>query len=175
MILKKTKTGVLLLMSLFVTITFSGCGANSDSVQSVKDMPASEKPTNSQAVQPDTSAPTGNETISINYDYDGLNTELPEGYPSDIFPLYKDSAIASVMEYNGGYTVIAFAKDDFNTIAAFYKEVLKDAAIIVESNTAEGFTSFGKIGTYTYNFDTGASDEYEGYSALITIILIPEE
>jgi len=103
----------------------------------------------------------------------GKVASLPDGYPSDIFPLYKDSHLESVVEFDGSYTLIAFSKDDNTKVAAFYKELLKDAKVTSESESDSAFTSFGKIGSYTYNFDTGVSTELEGYATSISIIMMP--
>lgn len=103
----------------------------------------------------------------------GKSAVLPEGYPSDSFPIYKDSYIVSAVELEGSYTITAYSKDAYKDIAAFYKEVLKSATVTMETDSDTGFTSFGTINNYTYNFDTGASGEIEGYASSITIMLMP--
>lgn len=111
-------------------------------------------------------------SISVGDDV-GKSAELPDGYPSDLFPIYKDSYIISAVELEGSYTIAASSKDDFKEVAAFYKEVLKSATVTMETDSDTGFTSFGTINNYTYNFDTGASKEIEGYASSITIMLMP--
>jgi hypothetical protein len=45
----------------------------------------------------------------------------------------------------------------------------------METDSDAGFTSFGTIGKFTYNFDTGASSEKDGYASSITIMLMPAQ
>ena len=78
----------------------------------------------------------------------------------------------SAIELSGGFTITAFSKDDYTVVASFYKDILKNAEVTVETDSEKGFTSFGKIGEYTYNFDTGVSDEMEGYVSIVTIMLM---
>ncbi|HCU08115.1 MAG TPA: hypothetical protein DF480_03960 [Clostridiales bacterium] len=103
----------------------------------------------------------------------GDSVALPAGYPQDLFPIYGESYIFGVVELEGGYTITAFSKDDFQDVAAFYKNVLEGTVVTYESDRADGYTSFGTIGEYTYNFDTGASVELEGYITSIVIMLMP--
>ena len=58
---------------------------------------------------------------------DGANKSapLPQGYPSDVFPLYPGCTVASAIEFQGGYTISAFSKDEVDKVKAFYKDVLK--------------------------------------------------
>ena len=108
---------------------------------------------------------------------DGKNVsaELPDTYPSDVFPLYKDSFIGSAIELSGSFTITAFSKADYAEVSAFYKELLKDATVTTETDWDNAFTSWGMIGKYTYNFATGVSDEIEGYKTSIAILLMPDQ
>ena len=103
----------------------------------------------------------------------GKSAEIPDGYPSDLFPIYEDSYIVSAVELDGSYTVTGFSKDDFKNVGTFYKEVLKNATVTFETDSDTGFTSFGTIDGFTYNFDTGASSEIDGYTSSIAIMLMP--
>ena len=106
---------------------------------------------------------------------DGANKSapLPQGYPSDVFPLYPGSTVASAIEFQGGYTISAFSKDESDKVKAFYKDVLKNATVTFETDASGNFTSFGTVGKYSYNFDTGESKELEGHRTSIAIMLMP--
>ena len=106
-------------------------------------------------------------------DGETVSVKLPDTYPSDVFPLYKDSFIASTVELDGSFTIRAFSKADYAEVTAFYQELLKEATVTAEMDSDKSFTSFGKIGGYTYNFDTGVSDEMKGYVTSIVILLMP--
>ncbi len=101
--------------------------------------------------------------------------DIPDGYPADLFPIYKGSYITGVIATDGSYTIMAESKDDWANVAAFYKDVLKTAEVTSSMDTGSSFTSFGKIGAYTYNFDVSATDEpqMEGYETAIVIMLMP--
>lgn len=101
------------------------------------------------------------------------SASLPGGYPSDILPIYPNSNIAVAIELDGGYTISAFAKDEPKKVIEFYKEALKTAQVMSESQTEESYTAFGTINKFTYNFDTGKSSELEGYQTSISIMLMP--
>jgi ABC-type Fe3+-hydroxamate transport system substrate-binding protein len=106
---------------------------------------------------------------------DGANKSapLPQGYPSDVFPLYPGSNVVSAIEFQGGYTISAFSKDEVDKVKAFYKDVLKNATVTFESDASGSFTSFGNMGKFSYNFDTGESSELEGHRTSIAIMLMP--
>jgi len=101
--------------------------------------------------------------------------KVPDSYPSDLFPIYEDSYIFSIVEYEGSFTIAAFSKDDYTDVAEFYKDFLKDTPATYETNSATGYTRFGTIDNYTYNFDTGISDEFEDYASSISIMLMPAQ
>ncbi|NCB41570.1 MAG: hypothetical protein EOM59_03015 [Clostridia bacterium] len=105
----------------------------------------------------------------------GDGAKIPDTYPSDLFPIYEGSYIFSIVEYEGSFTVTAFSKDDYNEVAEFYKDFLSDTPVTYETNSATGYTRFGTIDSYTYNFDTGLSDEFEDYASSIAIMLMPAQ
>ncbi|MBS4031468.1 MAG: hypothetical protein KGZ63_08615 [Clostridiales bacterium] len=116
------------------------------------------------------------ENVQLNVsvgDSEGKSAALPNSYPADLFPVYEGSYIESALEVEGSYTIVAFSKEDFKNVASFYKNVLNSATVTFETDSDEGFTSFGTIEGYSYNFDTGPSSEKDGYASSITIMLMP--
>lgn len=166
-----------LLVILTVLSLLLGLCACSQNSQTQSPPPANEPNTQSPPAQGNTEKVTAeNQDSQLNIsvgDDAGKSADLPEGYPSDLFPIYKDSYIISAVELEGSYTISALSKDDFKDVAAFYKEVLADATVTMETDSDAGFTSLGTIDDYTYNFDTGANGETEGYATSITIMLMP--
>ncbi len=94
---------------------------------------------------------------------------LPNGYPSDIFPVYPGSHILDVMEMPNSYVVTAYSEAHHSDVIAFYKEVFQDAEVMSQSETEISLTSFGTKQGYTYTFDTGESTEYAGYKTQISL------
>ena len=177
MLIKNKKFAFFAVLCLSTCIMFSACSGGSTANK--KETPGS---TNTQEIgsqapdntdkKPDEQRGGSDSPLQINIgDGETVSARLPDTYPSDVFPLYKGSFIVSVFELGGGFTITAFSKDDYTEIAAFYKELLKDAKVTSEMNSEKSFTSFGKIGGYIYNFDTGASDEMDGYTSSVVIVL----
>ncbi len=100
---------------------------------------------------------------------------LPDNYPAELFPVYKNSFVAAVQSDENGVIVNAFSKDDVGTVAAFYKKVLKDAQVISSHEDSKGFASLGVMGGYTYNLAVVESNEMEGYRTHTVIMLMPAE
>jgi len=111
----------------------------------------------------------------LNLSGDDDSADLPEDYPADVLPLHKGCFIESVLGADGGYTIVAYSKDNLEDIILFYKNALKEAEVIAETDWDDGFTSFGTLGEYTYNIGVNASEEKKGYTALITINLFPAQ
>jgi len=109
-------------------------------------------------------------TMSLAGDDEGA--DLPDDYPSDVFPLYKGCFIESVLGGEGSYVVVAYSKDNFKDIVLFYKNLLKEAEDITESDYDDGFNSFGTLGKYTYTVGVIATAEKESYATQITINLM---
>lgn len=100
------------------------------------------------------------------------SVELPKGYPSDKFPLYKGSYIYSAMEVEGSYVLTAYSKDDVKQVIAFYENVLNGAHVNMDTKTDESLTSMGTKSGYAYTLDVGKSNE-KGYLTTISISLQP--
>ena len=168
----------ILLIAIVFSLALSACSGGSQKQPSsdIKDSgsqtipPAQENTDN--ASSDDQSSEDAQLNIAVG-ETAGKSAALPDSYPSDLFPVYKDSYIVSAVELEGSYTITAFSKDDFKKVASFYKDVLKNATVTYEADTDTGFTSFGTVGNMTYNFDTGASSEMEGYVSSIAILLMP--
>ncbi len=180
--LKKIKKAVFFgILCLSICIILSACSGG-DTANKMETSSSADTPEISSQVQDNTDTELGEQLegsdspLQINVgDGENVSAKLPDTYPADVFPLYKDSFIVSALELSGGFTITAFSKDDYTEVAAFYKELLKDAEVTAETDSERGFTSFGKIGEYTYNFDTGVSDEMEGYVSSVVIILTPAQ
>lgn len=158
---------VLLLLALaFLLLFTSACGGSKTEKEAEPDK-ASVTETDNKAAEP-----AGKSQF-----FDGLqkSVSLPEKYPSDIFPVYEGSYIFQVLEADGGYTVVAYSKDDVKKVISFYENILKDAKPAMETREEESLTSFGSKGGYTYQLDVGKSKEMEGYNTSIGIMLNPEK
>ncbi len=179
----KSITMWVLFLTLVLLMTFSGCGSDkaklaepdtkSVTVKETSDTVESLPMQKTESPGPSEASPKESESeISVSTE-SGKSAKLPDRYPSDKFPLYEGSYIDSVIEMNGGYTLIAFGKDKVTKVIAFYEKILEGAKVTMDTKTDESLTSFGTKDGYTYNMDVGKSDEMEGYETSITIILQP--
>ncbi|MDY0278871.1 MAG: hypothetical protein RBQ97_12385 [Acholeplasma sp.] len=179
MLIKNKKSLFLSLLSLSICIMFSAC-SKGETVNKKESQASADSPEISVQAPDNKDKKSGEKRessdstlqMSIGDGNEG-SAKLPDNYPSDVFPLYRDSFIVSAVEMDGSFTITAFSKAYYTELAAFYKEFLKDAEIMAEMNLEKSFTSFGKISGYTYNFDTGASDEMDGYASSLAILLMP--
>lgn len=168
-------------LCLSACMMLSACSGGSTANKKEASDPADTPETNIQAPDKtdkklDEQPENSDSKLQINVgDGKNVSAKLPDTYPSDVFPLYKDSYIVSAVELNGGFIITAVSKADYAEVAAFYKELLKDATVTAETDSDNVFISWGMIGKYTYNFDTGVSDEIEGYKTSIAILLMPAQ
>lgn len=117
------------------------------------------------------SVETKDGSVSVTTD---KSVELPQGYPSDIFPVYEGSFIYSAIETEGSYALTAYSKDEVKKVIAFYEKVLEGAKVNMDTKTDESLTSMGTKNGYAYTMDVGKSTD-EGYQTVITISLQPAE
>ncbi len=101
---------------------------------------------------------------------------IPEDYPNDVIPVYKDSFIASAAKNkDGSYCIMSFTNDDFKKVANFYKEILKDAEVLSSQDNEEEFLSIGSINNSSYTVTVTPADQDIGYKTMASIILLPGE
>lgn len=181
MLMKDKKFAYFIVFCLSICIMLSACSgggtANKKEISGSADTPeiSSQAPDNTDN-KPIEQPGGSDSSLKINVgDGETVSAKLPDTYPSDVFPLYGDSFIVSAIELSGGFIITAFSKTDYAEIATFYKEIIKNGEVTTEMNSEKSFTSLGKIDGFTYNFDTGASDEMEGYISAIAILLMPAQ
>ncbi len=182
--LKKKKVFLFFaVISLGVCILFSACSGGGTADKNEKPDSDNASETSAQAPENTDKKPAeqpggSGSTLKINIgdEEEGESAKLPDAYPSDIFPVYKDSLIVSAISLEGSsFTIMAYSKADYNEVAAFYKELLKEATVTAETDWDKAFSSWGMIDKYTYNFDTAVSDDIEGYQTSIAILLMPAQ
>lgn len=138
-----------------ITITISKPEPISDSVNTDEiDLP--QKTAEDTAVTEDVKVLIGGATLSANY-------------PEEIFPVYPDSYILSVLESDNNYVIVAYSEENPSEVIAYYEEVVKSANITALSKTETNWTTFGVKDGYTFTLDVGENIEMEGYLTQITI------
>lgn len=69
----------------------------------------------------------------------GENLDLPEGYPKDLVPIFKeDSILSSTKADSGEYAIIYRSKASVKDCLEYYKDFAKDAENKMESQDEDG-------------------------------------
>jgi len=126
----------------------------------------SDSSTSSPSFNDDDEQDDNNQAESMELD---MKATLPDDYPNDIFPIYPGSTISQAIVGGGGYSIIAHTNAHHADVIAFYKDVLKDASVMAETEEETSLTSFGSKDGYTYNIDVAKSDDYKGFKSQIWI------
>jgi len=164
---------LLVLIVVFTLILLSACGGSKNEQNQAQTNTQSQQ--NTSIEKEKTSTENQNPAAQMNVSEGGKSAKIPEKYPADVFPIYKDSLIFNALELDGSFTITAYSKDDVKIVMDYYKKVLEGAKVTNETVTDESFTSFGSKGGYTYQLDVGKSNEIEGYITSIAIMLMPEK
>ena len=106
----------------------------------------------------------------------GESVDLPDAYPKDIIPIYKDAHIvAAAVNPDNSLMVMGLCNGEMKEVVDFYKEVLKDAEVIMEQNAADIYLNMGTfkgIG-YTVTVSNSEMEDYD-YKNSFSIIIMEE-
>lgn len=161
------KIGIFILISLFLLGVVIGCGSNED-----------------QSTKEDVKVNQSSDEVSINSDKQETNistdlkksVKIPEGYPKEIFPIYKDAFVSAASKnQDDSYSLIYFVNESKETIIDYYKNLLSEANNNMETNNEDGYMNLGNFEGYNYNLVISAADESIGYKNMVTIILVPSK
>jgi hypothetical protein len=89
--------------------------------------------------------------------------KLPEGYPIDKYPNYKDGKVWMGIRHDEGnyykYTVAVVYAEEFNTIDKFYADYLKNAADYSDQKTPLGNVYTGILDGFKFNIIISETSE----------------
>ncbi|MGB9839048.1 hypothetical protein [Thermovenabulum sp.] len=162
---------IFIMVVILALLLIAACGGEKTGQKPAENTNQAQKNEEGEKEQP--AAQTQNSEMTMKTGTEGKSAELPAKYPSEIFPLYKDSFILTAIELDGGYTITAYSKEDVKVVMEFYKKVLEGAKVTNETLTEESLTSFGSKSGYTYQLDVAKNNEMKGYNTSIAIMLIP--
>ena len=158
---------VMALLTVLLCVCLGGCGGE-------KSYKVESTPESSKSGSGEQTLKTDSYTVRYS-ENTKKSVSLPEGYPKNQFPIYKDSFIATVQDDGTGFIVTCFSKDTVDKVTAYYKEVLQNARMISVTDDDKGYVSFGVKDGYTYTVTIVASSEIEGHSTSYIITLLPAE
>jgi hypothetical protein len=147
---------------LAVLVILTSCGKSGD------------KPADSTTIKTD----EGHE-ITVSQDEDG-SLPLPEDFPEDIIPVYKDAnIIVSSNDADGSAQIIAMSEKPMEDIVNFYKEALSDGENTSETMTPESYMIMGNKDGIDYMITVAKADdedlESDKYKSMFTVFVFNED
>lgn len=105
------------------------------------------------------------------------SVSLPDIYPKDKFPIYKDSFVSAVQVDGKNLVVACFSKDKVEKVTEFYQDLVKNAQVITNSQTEDAYMSMGVKDGFTYSImvEKNEGSELKDYITLFAITLMPAE
>ena len=102
------------------------------------------------------------------------SVKIPEGYPGEILPVYKNAVIVSAAKQNdGSFVIISFSGDATEKVISFYKNVLKDASVVMKTEEDNSYVSMGNINDFQYTVTVAPYTDGEEYKTNINLALVP--
>ncbi len=103
------------------------------------------------------------------------SVEIPEEYPGDLVPVYKDSFISAASKRDdGSFVLMGFTNDSLEKVAEYYKEELGDFQTMQMQDNSEGYVTMGVIEGKTYTITLGQVTEEDevDYETMFNIVLV---
>ncbi len=123
------------------------------------------------------------ETIEITSDDESVKaeinleggTELPEGYPEDVFPIYPDSVVimSQTMKDDNfsNYSVSIKQKDEIDKVYAYYKDIIQKGENLMDMKTQNTYTLAGSIDGYDFGIVIAPNDLGGEEMTMVQIVL----
>ena len=147
---------------LAVLVFLTSCGKSGD------------KPADSTTIKTD----EGHE-ITVSQDEEG-SLPLPEDFPEDIIPVYKDAnIIVSSNDADGSSQIIAMSEEPMEDIVNFYKEAFSDGENASETMTPESYMVLGNKDGIDYMVTVAKADdedlESDKYKSMFTVFVYTDD
>lgn len=157
------------LISIFLLLLLlTSCGSNNN----VENVVSNDVDVEVKKDQTEITTDAGDEIV-ITSDLD-KSVEIPDGYPENILPVYKDSKIiAASKNQDNSFLIMGYTKDEFLKVKDFYKETLKDATILMEDAQVDSYINMGEIGGISYTVSINPSMEELEYNVSFSLIVMP--
>ncbi|NCC75035.1 MAG: hypothetical protein EOM08_01215 [Clostridia bacterium] len=164
--------------SLILAMAACGSGKTPETTPAAQQTTAAAEPAVTEAAGDATEAETdeddsASEAVDLEISTDDQSVDLPDGYPSDILPVYPDSFVESVVSMDKGFTIIAHSKDDPEKLTAFYQDIMADGTITAESTVDQAYTVFGTLGKYTVQLTVAPEQDLDDYQTTYALMLFP--
>ena len=154
------------LVILLIGIFFAGCGKD-EKIEEDVDIDVKSNGNEMTVKNGDTEM---NVALNLNQSVD-----LPEGYPENVLPIYKDLFILSGSKNaDGSFVITGLSSDVIADVGNFYDGIFEDGKIIMHMFDEDGYTAMGELENYSYT--VLLVDETDGdtdYKTSVSIVLLP--
>ncbi len=166
----KSKKLLLLVLFLILVLIASGC--------------SSEKKI--EAGDAEITVKADDETVEITSDDESMKaeinleegTELPEGYPEDVVPIYPGSIVVMSQTMNNddisSYSVSIKQKDEIEKVYAYYKDIIQKGEIAMDLKTQNTYSLAGSLEGYDYGIIIAPNDLDGEEMTMVQIVLTNE-
>jgi hypothetical protein len=162
-----------LMPALVLALAISGCGQPAPvatSAQPALETTPAQTTAGTVAEPGQTEAPQ----ITVDLSQENQSVALPAGYPIDVMPLFPDSYLESTVSLDDSFSLVAHSKSDVDTVTAYFKDILKNGKVNMESDADGQYTAFGTIDKYTFQLTIGPEPDRDDFETLYAILLMPE-
>ena len=162
------RTLVLLIMAVLL---LGGCGGDAPSVETPLEQPIKVDENKDTVVM---------EADGVEVEVakeEGVSVDLPEGYPKDIFPVYRKALVTGAVSYPDGSVGITFSSNDgVSEVAAFYEEILENAQVLTVQKDGDYYMNVGQLGNDGYSvMIEGLTDDEDGYACQVSLVVVMDQ
>lgn len=151
-----------------IVFSFAGCSNN-------KDLQQNPNTKQEVSIDKDSTKIEGDDvTFEVAHSIKS-EVEIPDDFPVDIAPIYKNAKALAVTEQPGGYGTILLTNDKVSKVTEFYKEFYKDIAILSTNEEEDTYEMIGSYNGYTITVLVYPETETEGYLTAINLIVVEGE
>jgi hypothetical protein len=147
--MKKFVSGILLIILM---ITLAGCGGISIPTEDGGKMKIGKDGLSFEGTDGSKGKITTDKDGSVVFETDdgnelrmGEDLDLPDGYPKDVLPLYKEDSILSTAVSEGSYHILYRSKASLKDSTEYYKKLVEGAENNTISASDTGAMIFAKI------------------------------
>lgn len=157
---------------MILSLVLSSCGKKEEpEKETVEEVEIEDVKVDQDKDTTTVSVTEGQETVVSNEM--GKSVPIPEDYPMDLFPVYKDAYVAVAMTNpDNSFSLVFFSKDSIADVVAFYDEVLEEADVISKQKEEDFFFSMGELDGSTYTVNVAEAEE-EGYASMTSLVVVP--
>ncbi|MEA1974507.1 MAG: hypothetical protein U9N10_02980, partial [Bacillota bacterium] len=151
---------------LLIGVVFTACGKD-EKIE--EDVDIDVKSSGNEMTIKDDNTET-NVALNLN-----KSVDLPDEYPKDVLPIYKDLFIvAGSKNADGSFLVTGLSNDVIADVAEFYDSIFEDGNIIMHMFDGEEYSVMGELEAYSCT--VLLADETEGdteFKTSVSIVLVP--